>query len=206
MFQEVNIWCEDNVYIIKNPVNTISNVFYLISAYFIQKNDFNLGIFTFFTSITSGLYHNSNIVFFQIFDFTGIYLIVLTIIYNYTNYHIDFYFLSINIFLNVITVITLNSSTFKFTPQLITILLIFYILYLEKKKYKSLSLKFKFSMIFLITGFTFSIVDAFKIYCVPTSFIQFHSLWHLFSSVSIYLIHTRFNYFISKNVHNIPRI
>lgn len=191
MLKPVKIWCEDNFFIVKNPSNTFSNIFYVFAACYIHKNDPMLAFFTFMTGLFSAFYHCFDIVLYQIYDFAGIYLIVLHLIWKYQNKPHDVSFVASNCLLNVMSAVSLNHPDIKFLPQSTTVVLILYVLYLEKNK---LNLKFILSGFFLIIAAMCSLIDVHRIYCIPTSFIQFHSLWHFFSSISLVLIHTRFNH------------
>lgn len=45
---------------------------------------------------------------------------------------------------------------------------------------------FKWSLIFLILGFIFFILDENKIFCSPEGFFQLHSVWHLMTAIALY--------------------
>lgn len=49
------------------------------------------------------------------------------------------------------------------------------------------SLLFKGSLAFLLWGFLFFLIDELRVYCLPESLLQFHSLWHLLTSIALYL-------------------
>ena len=191
MLEEVNIWCEDNFFIVTNPSNTFSNIFYVLASFYIYKKDCFFAFFTFITGLFSAFYHCFDIVLYQIYDFAGIYLVLTHIIYIYRKREHDKYFVLSNAALNSVSILTLTEDDFKFTPQCIVFILILYIYYLEPNK---LNIKFILSWFFLTIAAGCSIIDISKIHCIPTSPIQFHALWHLFSSISLCLIHTRFNH------------
>lgn len=45
---------------------------------------------------------------------------------------------------------------------------------------------FKKSLVLLLSGFIFFVLDENKIFCSPESFFQLHSLWHLLTAFSLY--------------------
>ena len=191
MLEHVGIWCEDNFFIVNNPSNTFSNIFYIFASFYIYRKDCFLAFFTFLTGLFSAFYHCFNIVLYQIYDFAGIYLVLTHLIYVYRKREHDKYFIIANGCLNGVSAITLTQNNLKFTPQTIVFILILYIYYLEPNK---LNIKFIMCWFFILIAACCSIIDISKIYCDPTSPIQFHALWHLFSSISLCLIHIRFNH------------
>ena len=114
MFNKVNLWCEDNFFIVNNPMNTFSNIFYAIVSYLIYNDDKFLSMFTMITAIFSSLYHTFDTVLFQVYDFSGIYLIVFYIIYKYYDRKLNLLFIIIQIIFNIISIISLTSNTYKF--------------------------------------------------------------------------------------------
>jgi len=185
------IWCEEKkCSIIVNPINTFSNIFYLIIGSYIYEYNKKIGLSTMLIGITSSMYHLSDTMFFRILDLYSInilYSILLSNVLYRKNIIEDKKGCTI--------ILSLYSSFLFISPLCIEMYLYYYyfifltlfIYYYELSFYFFNELIYT-SMFLLIIGFIFSMLDKKSILCEKDSYFQGHSFWHFLSSLSIYFI------------------
>ena len=167
---------------LSTPVNTISNIFYIIGGlYILQDTNLKLKLYGFnliFLGIMSGLYHASVSLPFQICDFLGMQFLISTIIGIHLKYSI------INILkLKLLFILVLISFIyFKIPLQIITIISTLIVI----KTAPIYNQDFYIVIFLLFVAEVFSILDLKKYFKNTKSIIQGHALWHFISSISLY--------------------
>jgi len=85
--------------------------------------------------------------------------------------------------------IYLYTSSFVLLPLLILVIVICTVTnYLQNKEKFNVYLQI-LSLLFMVSAFILRTLDVNKIGCDPTSFYQGHSLWHLFTGMSVFLLY-----------------
>lgn len=155
------------------PLNTISNVFYFISAYFCKSN-ISVSLALSFVGLSSGLYHCSVIYPFQLMDLFSMKILFsvminqqLNTLFNFNNLYLIILINSINLYLLIKYNKTLQINS------MLNILLI--ITTIPKYNYY-----FYLSLLSFLIGISNSFID------LKYKFIYGHSFWHFFSALSIY--------------------
>ena len=200
---------------IRQPWNTISSFFYSLVGFYIlffplqkeNKNKLSIkenkilkNIFSaslIICGLGSAYLHLSLTYIGQTTDVMGMYLIgVFIILYSFRNKSINFkkfiiYFIIINIilFIPLIFLPELRRSLFA--------LIIFTGLLLEyfcNCKNKNISFKYLLiSLLILLVGFIFWIIDNNRLFFNPYSFFQGHVIWHLTGSIACYTLYIHYN-------------
>jgi hypothetical protein len=171
-----------------------------------------LGFISIYTFLCSTFFHSSLIAIASKFDFSAVYSISLFPLMYYTHRitllmrnkstHIK-HPIEVRVIVLVFTIIYLLLTFLVPLSYVHPIVLTFIILaglgglYLEKKDTnKSNSFYLLLMTIFIIIAVVLFKMDTAKIACDPDSFIQPHSLWHIFNSMTVFYIYL---YFRSEN-------
>lgn len=221
------LWCEKiQCSYIVNPINTYSNIFYVLIGFLmlLNKKKKNISLTYFFPyssiliGIFSSLYHATNTKYFHYLDIISIYSFILIpllinqhkyeLIYN-KNYFIfyiknkykynDILIFNYILYYIFISISTKLLDTFDFPIPIITFFLICYLVFLEMVLFdKNKNYTFLYITLFLLTfGFYFSMLDLSRVICDDTSYFQGHALWHFLSATSIYFCD---KYYSSNNL------
>jgi len=179
------LWCEkitDNVF--ATYFNTISNLSYVFVGLKIIHENYTInstityyGLSCIVLGLLSGLYHASLVWPLQIGDFIGMNILLSVMLSinlcNNLNYFIINFIISNSLLLSFIL---LNLHI-----QLMILPFIFLIIFTSRYNYY-----FKKTIKYMLMAGFCSFVDINNIICYPNSIIQGHSLWHLFSGISLY--------------------
>jgi hypothetical protein len=155
------------------PINTISNVFYLIAGYFMYATNPLVAGALSLVGVSSGLYHCSVIYPFQLMDISSMSLTFTFMLKTQLN--LSIYTTMIVFLLNKIHLWYL--IRYKRNLQYNSLLNILLIL-LSLPHYNIYIL---YSVFSLITGVSCSYVD------LAYKYVYGHSMWHLFSALAVYL-------------------
>lgn len=196
-------WCEAQLnQWITEPANTWSNIAFIIAGIVVTRlaskaaNDrlkyygpamIILGFF-------SGIYHASYTFFFQVFDFIGMYLMILIPVFiNWEDWkgkrkNFLYEYLGVTTLLTILTIIFYKINI---PIQILILALILFIIFSEmllvKKRTQAGHLyPFYFlSIFFLAIAASFSSFDVTRLFCHPEDhLIQGHALWHVFNAVA----------------------
>lgn len=185
------IWCEEKICgFITNPINTFSNISYLIVGNLIMEFDTKIGLATIFLGLMSSMYHLSDTMFFRFMDIFSINILYSIIITNslYNKKFIeDKNNFTITLIFNSSCLIFTNVFIDNYIYYIYFIILTVIIFYIELSLNKIKELVYT-SFTILSLGFIFSMLDKHSILCDKDSYFQGHSLWHVLSSISIYFI------------------
>lgn len=157
--------------IIATPINTISNIFYLLSSYLCRNNPI-IASSLFFVGISSGLYHCTVIYPFQVLDLFSMKVLFSIMIYQQLQLH--YLFLYLLLFINTVCFYLLIK--YKINIQYSSIINIIFIIFTIKK----FTLYTILSLLFLFGGISCSFID------LRYKFKYGHCLWHLLSGLSVY--------------------
>ncbi len=202
-------WCEENLcQWISEPSNTWSNLGYLTAGiltfyWAMKKNESHelkqFGPIIFFMGSMSFLYHLSNFYLSQIFDFIGMYtftgwiigmnLIRLSLIKRKNLIWFNLGIVMIETL--ILHVMYLNGIKFQ-VIILINAFLIVTTEFLARRKVTISYRNYYLGLFFLILAFSFSILDAKRIWCIPQNhgwFSQGHALWHWAAAIAMLFIY-----------------
>ena len=213
-------WCEAVRYgdWIRQPMNTWTNVFYILIALYIirlarnnvsDRNELTRNqsfsyLFAFgciLTGLGSMFFHASLTYFGNWIDIMGMYFIaVFLILYNYSRiYHLTLqkmmiWYTSLILFFGVLIYMKaeINNVLFGFV---VLGFVISAVVVQRKLKTKSKTIYLWLAIISYYTGSTFWILDKEGILCAPNSWMQGHALWHILSGTAVLLI---YHYFRSE--------
>ena len=207
-------WCEETLcQVISEPANTWSNLAYIIVFAIMFKMTRKLNSktlrYTPYAMLIMGLgsffYHASNNYLSQVIDFIGMFFFVHWLIglnfmrakvfnLNKTKkYYIGFMLLNCI----VMHILYINMINFQFLI-VIAVVLILYTEYLARKNNsKPESSKFLYAgLVGIIIAESFSIMDITRVMCNPENHvIQGHAIWHVTSSIALFLAFLYFSQF-----------
>lgn len=215
-FAKPNVkWCEASTSgVFAEPINTLSNLAYILAAmalikYFSDKakgpHQYFVGAIL-FLGIGSFIYHMTYSFVFQIFDFLGMFIIFSMMIglnliraKRLTIRQFKSFFftvLSINVGLFALF------SALKIPVQTIIVALVVGTIvseFLARKSQKTADQGyFSLALVSLVLAAAATALDVTRIACSPDSLIQGHSIWHLFTAISLFLMAK----FYQKNMIN----
>ena len=153
------------------PFNTISNVFYFISAYFCSNNPL-ISTSLCLVGLSSGLYHCSVIYPFQLMDLYSMKILFSVMIYQQLKIKFEYFYLIL--FLNTLYFYLLVKYNKKI--QYSSVLNILFLI----TTINNFNLYSILSLISFLIGIVNSYID------LKYNFIYGHSFWHLFSALSVY--------------------
>lgn len=196
-------WCESQLNSwITEPANTWSNLAFVFMGIIITVMSKNVegdrvkyyGPSMIVLGFFSGIYHASYTFFFQLFDFIGMYLMILVpVMINWEDLkgkrqNFFYEYLGLTLLLTVLTVVFYKINI---PIQSLILLLILLIIFSEmklKEKRKAQGYLYPFyylSIFFLVIAASFSAMDVTRTFCHPEDhLIQGHALWHIFNSVA----------------------
>lgn len=210
LFGAPNIkWCEQTLCSwISEPMNTWSNVAYLIAAIYIfwrvKKNpsieNYWFAPFMFLMGLFSMIYHLSNLYITQVLDFIGMFLFTFWAL-NINLRRLNF--ISSRQYLKTLTFFVLTSTVlvhimyltfikYQFLIALIALSIIITEYYCFKKEKEFLINYnfFKISLILLVIAQSASLLDVTRTICFPNSiFPQGHAIWHILSCFSLVFLY-----------------
>ena len=183
------------------PSNTWSNLFYVLYAllmmrYMMRCKKKLRGLVRWFApaavfvGVTSGLYHASYTLFFQYWDFLGMYTFLalpweLSLRRNGSLKHWrEGTFATLLITCSMM--LTFVMASLRIPYQSIVLALIIGLLFLNSAFLDHAHLLVALS--FIVLAAAFSAADQMNVYCEPESLLQGHAIWHALGSVSLYFL------------------
>jgi hypothetical membrane protein len=197
-------WCEENLCAwVVNPANTWSNVAFIVMGIIMivvarRHRDVVLEIFgptSIVLALVSGIYHASYTFFFQVFDFTGMFLYIsLPLMLNMRRLGkvgtrgVLIWFVVISTVLTLL-LIPLAQTGFPIQATIFVLILVVVIQegILWKRGADQPDRRWFFAALGLLAiAATFSTLDVTRTWCEPSNHIvQGHALWHLFSALGL---------------------
>ena len=201
-------WCEQRICsIINEPINTWSNLPYLIIGLYIlflglQKKDPKLSSFqimfgtsTFFMGLFSFIYHATNNFLTQVLDFVGMYFYVFLLICSSL---VLLKKVSIETATKLfIVLVVLSTAILPWANQKglhyqnFILFIAIAIIILQFKIYKNNpetypSKMMKWTILLFVTAKVFALLDSSRLICDPKSLVlQGHAWWHIVSSIGV---------------------
>lgn len=201
-------YCEPNLCAwVVQPVNTWSNIGFLIVAILILRNKnlhsnrYWFALLSFLVFIGSSAYHMTGTFWGKDLDIAGMLLLssfTLSLSTSRLFKIKNSYFVILFFLLAASSIIIMhNERGGKFFMAFILLTIFLESIHVTKNKLHNL----KKQDLLLAAGVFFlamslNILDMFGIYCLPTKLISLHALWHLISSAGVYLVTT---YYCQKN-------
>ena len=209
-----NFFCEKAIAgkPVRQPVNTFSNIIYLVIAIIIFKNrkrntnavsgsmnkfyEFFLGLVLIYIFICSAIFHATLTDIPLKLDYTAVCAFVafpsiyflLHFIFknkNNSNYVAKFFF-SLSFFITFI-LLFLTTHHEEHNLEMLFLILIFFILsFIAANKSPENRKKLFISMASVVVALIWFELDRYKTFCNPDSYLQLHSLWHLFIGLSAF--------------------
>jgi len=207
-------WCEETLcHVITEPANTWSNLAYIIIAiimFFITRKMKSKSLrfapyAMFLMGAGSFYFHMSNFYVSQVIDFVGMFIFVHWLVainlirakkFNLKKVSLLYIgFMLVNCL--VMHLLYLNTTNFQFLI-VIAVVLVLYSEYLARKNgsLPSTSKFLKAGFVGVLIAETFSLLDMSRIMCNPENHvIQGHAIWHLISSIALFLAFLYFTQF-----------
>lgn len=211
-------WCEETLCsVVAEPANTWSNLAYVIVAVLLflaarSEKERTLRFFApaaFWVGITSLVYHATVSFLTQVFDFWGMYIYFLLILFlnlvRFGTLKKEQFFKVLWIGVFAFTGLTVAVAKAGLPIQGIVGLLIAAALVTEvlatrkateKVSHKALGA----TLLFVAVAASFSAADASRTFCIRDSWIQGHAIWHCFGAVALYFSYFHYRQFKAQFV------